>query len=154
MQSISWVHIFVVTTRGALLVQTIYIVSGESAMLVTLSTFNDYDFILRSFIRFDLMASLHDLMLLAFRALGDVIIVYSEMSWPGYAHFHRRKCKPSLYSPFPVVGGLLVLRTILTTGRRSAYAHSVHCNLSQILRNTPQMAIFGYFAKIVKIGVF
>jgi len=49
-------------------------------MLVTLSTFNDYDFILRSFIRFDLMASLHDLMLLAFRALGDVIIVYSEMS--------------------------------------------------------------------------
>ena len=49
-------------------------------MLVTLSTFNDYDFILRSFTRFDLVASLHDLMLYAIRALGDVIIVYSEMS--------------------------------------------------------------------------
>ena len=123
-------------------------------MLVTLSTFNDYDFILRSFIRFDLMASLHDLMLYAIRALGDVIIVYSEMSWTGYAHFHRRKCKPSLYSPFPGVGGLLVLRTILTPGRRSACAHSVQCNFAQILLNTPKMAIFGYFAKIVKIGVF
>ena len=122
-------------------------------MLVTLSTFNDYDFILRSFIRFDLMASLHDLMLFAIRALGDVIIVYSEMSWPGYAHFHRRKCKPSLYSPDPVVGGLLVLRTILTTGRRSACAHSVRV-ICTILLNTPKMAIFGYFAKIVKIGVF
>jgi len=123
-------------------------------MLVTLSTFNDYDFILRSFTRFDLVASLHDLMLYAIRALGDVIIVYSEMSWPGYAHFHRRKCKPSLYSPAPGVGGLLVRWTILTPGRRSAYAHSVQCNFAQILLNTPKMAIFGYFAKIVKIGVF
>ena len=49
-------------------------------MLVTLSTFNDYDCVLRSAIRFDLMLSLHDLMLYAIRALGDVIIVYSEMS--------------------------------------------------------------------------
>jgi len=123
-------------------------------MLVTLSTFNDYDFILRSSIRFDLMSSLHDLMLYAIRALGDVIIVYSEMSWTGYAHFHRRKCKPSLYSPFPGVGGLLVRWTILTPGRRSAYAHSVHCNLHRFPEIPRKWPFLGILRKSWKLGFF
>ena len=122
-------------------------------MLVTLSTFNDYDFILRSFIRFDLMASLHDLMLFAIRALSDVIIDLQRDVLNWLCTF-----PPAEMQTFAI---LTVPRGWRITGPSDNPDHwttfclrAQHAVICTISRNTPKMAIFGYFAKIVKIGVF
>jgi len=97
--------------RGSLLVQTIYIVSGNFLMLVTLSTCSK--FVARHECYIHSRSQWWELLAISTRlanSSGHVTV------WPGYADFYFTEMQTFAYSPAPVSGGSL--RSLIYPGDR------------------------------------
>jgi hypothetical protein len=97
--------------RGSLLVQTIYIVSGNFLMLVTLSTCSK--FVVRHECYIHSRSQWWELLAISTRltnSSGRVTV------WPGYADFYFTEMQTFAYSPAPVSGGSL--RSLIYPGNR------------------------------------